>query len=1524
MSIPSFILKSLLIFFFMTLPSFADDNVGTPFFLLSDATYGSHDTALVRLEVENVDTVSEYGGVDLYVYQIKDPIAFLKAQKNLHRINVEPNYSGGTLANALSLTWDKLWKEAREIWRKLFTQDARHTITNNIPQVRTHPLGNTSTPLILNPRYEPLKSHILVNSFRYPLHKAKSIQPPKGVELAGSSSEFLEAPQGNVMIPLGKKAPGLYLVEAMIGDYRATTLVFVSDSVAVTKVSSNQMLAWIADRRTSQPVKGADVLWSDGIGILSQNKSDQNGLVTFERKGVEKTYIYGKDPDGGIYISENYYYDSEIYNTKLYASTDRPLYRPGEDVYVEFMGRNFTSARTSTPLQNGSLKLEVFDPNGFPIAQKNVQITANGGNTAFKLPNNASAGGYGLRFEYLGNSYGASFRVSEYQKPHFEINIFPDKSNYKTNEPVTGKLQLTYPDGKPVKNAQIDMSVRAQSLSMIEGDLGYSGAFPLKITNSVIATDEKGTALFSLPAATLPSRYVLSALATDGAAYRVRATKELLIERGVNMYDLSAEKSFSSIGTNVVFGFHPISIVQNNPSTVPLSWSWLRMEDRHKDHGSLSNASDFSIVFNEPGTYTVSLHDRNNNIVGATTHYVSGGAIRAPQGSIKMVFDQNSYHPGERAKALITFSEPVDQALFTLERDRVEKTALMSKNTDWVNAKRLSPTQWQIELPVKAEYGPNITFSAVYVKGNEYVFQNLGLKVEQPRINITVRADKALYAPGEKVTLDLTALIGNKPSANSHLNLSVVDEMVYVLQSEIAPDVFDFFYHPRRNNVRTTASLSFIGYDLAKVPTNIALPSHGQTHQRAIKLQERPRRDDKDTALWNPDIITDKNGHARVSFIMPDSLTRWRITARGMDSSGIVGQNTAYVRSDKPFYIKWTSPTWMRSGDNPNASIALFNQTGKKAIIDFAILGAGLKYNQPVSLKPGINFLNFPLKVTTADSRLHITLSSLGKQVDDINIPLRILPVYWQNKHALHLTLNTNETFLHLPADAKNIKLQFTDGISEQFRRIMDDLIDYPYGCVEQTSSRIIPYTLALLSLQNSDEKLSELLRQRLYTFRFRLAQMAGPDATFGWWSTPIEEGDPFLTTYAYYADWHASKALNLNLPEGHFDILLDIYRKNGANQTPWKRALMLDWMQQMGLPVGSLAAALVNEVAQHPKNSAKNSLHLDNSVIMTADTLAIHDSMALLLSAYTVRATQGKLNPSLNPQLTEAVKQIHQASFPVGEALLMLCGNTPSSEASDILDKVRVESPTIDRAVTLLWVYRALEKEGISPLLTRSNQTITPDNSWKSTHTFSGQNVYYWAKTAIPASIHLSDIPKSAFTAVIRYDSAETGKSTLPVQVERRFYRLNKFNAESNDSINTNGSAQYDLEPMGKNSQFDTNELYLDQITITSHSSTPLHFGIVEAALPPGMSADSATWGVNIRYPGGESYGTLEKARFDLSVQGYSVPVDTLEGTTVIRHLIRPAQTGTFLLPPARYYKMYQPDQKAFEETPRAVIQIH
>jgi alpha-2-macroglobulin len=1512
----------------LLLPIGAASAEGGAFFLLADASYGKDEVAMVRLEAQDLDAVREYGGADVYVYRIAKPVEFLSRQKNLHRIDVEGNYSGTGLGNALSRLWDRWWIGSRDIWRTLFTKSAREAVTAQAPETTSHPESGRSTPLVRNPAYRKLAQHELVDSFRYPVNFAKPIEPPAGLKLAGSSSEFIRVAPGNVMIPLGKRAPGLYLVEAMVGDYRATALVFVSDSIALTKISARQMLVWVAGRRDGKPQAGARALWTDGVGVLKSGATDARGLVAFERAAPEKTYVFGEDRSGGVFISENYYYDSEIYDAKLYAVTDRPLYRPGDEVFVKFAGRSFRSARDSSPLAAGELQLSVADPNGFPVATQTLRLSSEtGADTSFRLPENAVAGGYELRFVYQGANYGAAFRVADYQKPHFEIHVLPEKRDYKTGEEIKGRIQLAYPDGKPVTGAAVELMARAQRLTMIEGDLGYSGQFPVKLSSSTLKTDASGNATFVLPAATEPSRYVLSVLATDGAAYRVRFSRELLIERGAGSYQVRAERAFSAPGEKVVFGLRALAAAE---TVTAAAWEWVRLEDRKRDSGALGVDGKLVITFPDPGSYTVSLRDAAGNIVGATPHFVSGPGARAPQGSIEIVFDKPRYRPGETAHVLVTFPQVVGEALLTLERDRVEKTALLNSARDWVGAHSLSPEQWRFDLPVGADYGPNITFSVAYVKDGEYTFQNHGIRVEIPRVELAVSADKAIYAPGDTVTLNVDAQIGGKPAAGALVTLGVVDEMIYVLQPEIAPDIFDFFHHPRRNNVRTAASLGFIGYDLATPPLRDATPARRETRERAIKILERPRREDIDTAYWNPSLRMDANGRARVSFRMPDSLTRWRVTARALNKAGVAGQNTAYLRSDKSFYLKWTSPNWMRAQDAPAASVLVFNQSGSEAKVEFAAAGAGVKHNETLNLKPGANFVRLPLDASkTGDTPLSLKLSAAGTVVDSLDVALRVQPVAWQSVRSLALPLIERDTELKLPADATNVRVQLADSASLHFRRVLDDLIDYPYGCVEQTASRLLPFSIALKSVRVGEDRLAATLAQRLHGYRFRLAQMAGPQAVFGWWSAPSQDGDALLTAYAYYADWHASGVLALKMPDGHWDRLLEVYRIHGEKRLPWERALMLSWMSEMGLPVISLVAALAEELANERPNGKLGQVSPLASLVMDANGDLLSDAMARLLTAHVLRQLQASTPQGLTQSLETAEQTVLEADVPLGDALLILSGHMPASEAQPLLERVRGDMPTIDRALTLVWLQRVLGGAMIDA--TAAPALAAP---WKPEESVTGQRA--WRAPIGQATISLAGAPQAGLLAVVQYESREAEKSSLPLHLERRLYRMKRLDSAPAGSRNveapqrgegprdlTAAPSHFELELLAVDSALKTDEVYLDEIVLKRTGGSALHFGVIEVPLPPGASVERGTWGISVRFPGGSADQAIARASNEPAPHGYAVPVETIDGEVVVRHLLRVAQRGSFVLPPVRYYRMYQPEGKVFEERPRARLEI-
>jgi len=200
-------------------------------------------------------------------------------------------------------------------------------------------------------------------------------------------------------------------------------------------------------------------VWTDGVGLLKSGTSDAQGVAKLDRKSPEQTYVMGEDPAGGVFISENFYYDSEIYAAKVYTVTDRPLYRPGDWVQLKVAAREFKNARQSVPLKDADMGVTVLDPAGQVIATQNIRFSGTqGADTRFALPDNAAAGGYELRMTMGEDTYTAAFRVADYQKPHFEIGLVLDKNDFTTGEAISGKLQLNYPDGKPVTNARVRKS----------------------------------------------------------------------------------------------------------------------------------------------------------------------------------------------------------------------------------------------------------------------------------------------------------------------------------------------------------------------------------------------------------------------------------------------------------------------------------------------------------------------------------------------------------------------------------------------------------------------------------------------------------------------------------------------------------------------------------------------------------------------------------------------------------------------------------------------------------------------------------------------------------------------------------------------------------------------------------------------------------------------------------------------------------------------------------------------------------
>jgi uncharacterized protein YfaS (alpha-2-macroglobulin family) len=1518
-----------------------DDIRQSAFFILSDKSYGSHEQSQVRLEMQDVSAVHEQAGVDIAVYQIPNPLGFLKSQTNLHRINIKAVAAPEGVWNSLVFVWDKVMQSARDLWRIMFSDEIREATVKNMPSLQVKSDLYQGHPATSSPNYKPIEGLNLKSRFRYPLQFAKSIEPSKalisGANTEGNESTLtenvataeetnLEFSNGNVQVPVGQLAPGLYLIEAMLSEQRAVTLVFVSDNLMMSKTSADGIFVWAANRLNGVPSADTNVHWSDGLGELGSGTTNAQGWLALEHKAPDQTYVYAQDAAGGVLISENFYYENEIYNTKLYATTDHALYRPGDTVKIKIVGREFTDAIHSKALVNAPVVINVFDGNGTQVGSTKANfIGATGADASLTLPKTASPGGYEIQISYLNELYGAAFRVAEFQKPHFEINLTVNKEELKVNQAISATLQLRYPDGKPVKNAGVDITLRSQNLSVVEGELNYGGEFPVKQSSQHYLSDSEGMVKLTLPKATQASRYLVSVLASDGAAYRVRHTQELLIERGASTWKVSSPKRFSEPNQNMTF---TLSLLNGAAENKPVRWQWVRLEDQTIEDGVI-NGNTFSINFMQSGSYTVNVLANDGSILGATSHWISGPDLKVNLGNVEITWDKASYQIGETATALVSFPEAVDYALLTLERDKVEHVSLMNHADSWLKTERIAPQQWRISVPVTQTMAPNMTFSVAYIKNNQFTFSNAGILVASPQIAIELASEKNQYAPGEKVNLTLKTTLNGKPTPAT-VSLAVVDEMLYVLQPEIAPNIHDFFYHPRRNNVRTHISESFVGYDLSTNQLG-QTPKKVQVQERAIKVLERPKRDEVDTALWAPNLSTNAQGEAKVSFIMPDGLTRWRMTARAMNAEGVVGQSIGYVSSHKDFYVKWTSPNWLRPDDVVVGNIALFNQTKEESSLELKLSGA-LTQTEKITLKPGVNFVDIP-RAGKQIGDVNIQLTHDGQVVDKLDVSLSGQTSGWSYAHSELLTAKNNQFALNLPADARNISLRWLSGHRAGFYQIVDDLIEQPYGGVEQTASGMISLALAARTINKEDPRYANIARN-LYTQRLRLISMAGPEAKFTWWGSPTMEDDGLLTAYAYYADWYTAQILGLTLPAEHWQLLIDVYSKQSAKSSLWQRALMLDWMHQIGLPVGSMADGLANDLQKNAGQKSSNFNALDSWIL--SDGGQQSSDMAWVMTAGLLEKNKKNISEEKRYSISAAVSRLSIINAPQVRALLHYTGQAILDINVIMNDLGRIGSAyaTMDRSLSLTWLdagrmvatgqtvtplivpavlsntasEAATESQASAPVIPNpimAESVISSQSSvmklpapWLSKSSATGQKRF-----VLPAS---QSMPKTVTWSgtdgrlLLNYESSKNPlpNNKLPATLTRQLFLLKP-----------KSDGRFTKLAVDLNDDLHSDALYLEELTL--NTKKPLNYILIEAPLPAGASVESGTWGIAIASDGdkGESQSSLPSALFQAFTGHYAVPVGVVNGTITLKHLLRFSQRGIYTLPPARAYNMYRPD---------------
>jgi uncharacterized protein YfaS (alpha-2-macroglobulin family) len=617
-------------------------------------------------------------------------------------------------------------------------------------------------------------------------------------------------------------------------------------------------------------------------------------------------------------------------------------------------------------------------------------------------------------------------------------------------------------------------------------------------------------------------------------------------------------------------------------------------------------------------------------------------------------------------------------------------------------------------------------------------------------------------------------------------------------------------------------------------------------------------------------------------------------------ADGAVGESKGYITSNQDYYLKWTGPVAFRGGDKPRPALVAFNSTDRLANAEVRLKGSAYDYSQKMTLRPGANTVileNMPTVSQELSSKLLVD----GKQVDALDTPISYGSPAWTQ--TLSKIVRLDGTPLDgIPQDARKIRLKFMPESAQQIQRIADDLMEYPWGCVEQTASRLIPMVMAAkaLEVEKSSDPVMKNLLDRIVTERRRLVSMAGPKATFSWWGDQTH-GNLLMTAHAYHADFRASRYLGIEIPKEAWENLLKVYA-DAKESTLLERSYALWVLSYIGQPIQEQLKALLGEFnvsLSFPK--AKVTSISDSVAIDAADP----DQDLPLLIAGALAKKQGV---PMSLPLTARLKVLEETTWqsPVMRAAALAYstqgGKQPVSPQAveELLNLIRSESPTIDRAMTLAIVENALPTAGAVKGAVRS---LDPGSEWKK---LSGHR-FEWKGSGIPGKLPV--VPGAA--AEVVYESAEDTSPTLNATIQRKLYRVNFAETTAKKLEDEENPAKLAVQEVKAGDALDSRALYVDELIVTP-GAVNAKFLLAEVPLPPGGEVDGKSWGLS--FQGFEA--NFVEPRSSSQGLGYAIPIEAIEGAPVKFHqLVRFSSRGNFRVPPAKLYRMYRPSERTFDQ---------
>ncbi len=1123
-------LMTVLAAILLTVPTGGQPDDSRPYFSLSSSrTYAPGEKPTIQLWAQNVDHL------DFRVYRVKDPVAFFSTLEDQHRFGGQAPPVARTVSPIEKFHAFKVRfrNRIRDLFRAQLSSDARARIRTWSAERRRQKVSPAATTYAEAPLLNPQQ---VVSVWKQGVSKGRRWE--------------------SQTIPIAVPGKGVYVVEAVSGQYRAYTIVMVSDIALIAKTAPGRLVARLVTRREGAPIAGAPVMMIVNKKVLGDPKTNEQGIVDVkvEEAKPENILVMARH-NGDFSMSAPYGWnlgnDPDRWTT-AYIYTDRPVYRPGHTVHFKALLRSRPTTEYRIPSQR-EVSVEVKDTEGQTVFQKALPVSPMGSvHGELNLAETASLGYYSIELRAGESRSHAGFEVEEYKKPEYEVRVTSDKRRILQGETAEALIDARYFFGGPVANAKVTYTVHRSpywfpywadddDLAEQEGEDEDLWSQNEQLLQETAKLDGEGRLSVRIPTQIwkTDARLRIEAQVADQANREISGSGTIIATRASFLLMAWPERYFYQPGETA-----RIKVEARNYDGKPVETAFRAELKAWRGHKEGLGSSVYTTDGRTDAQGTAAIHiplqqsgswgllvtaatPESRQVEDTAYLWVGGGAggwISERREQIEIIPDKKSYKPGETARVMLITGVPDADILVASEGREIH-------NLQVVKVKGPTTT---VSVPITAAQAPNFYLSASFLRDNVFHHGSKSIRVpaNDKRLKVEIKPSKNEFRPGDPAEYTLHASDAEGRPVAAEFSLGVVDEAIYTIRRDATRDIFGFFYGRIWNVVNTDSSLSyyFQGEAGKRRMTLAALrpPTTFAQLKPERLVQPNVRKAFPDTALWLADLKTDASGRGTALLSFPDALTTWRATARGITADTRVGSAVEKTVVRKNLILRLSTPRFFTEGDEVAISGIVHNylHSGKTVRMSLEATGAqiveGTTRDVTVASR-GEARVEWRVRAGSPGEVKLLAKALTDEESDALELPLPVHPRGVKLSEARAGTMEgaqrearANLTFPNgsVPA-SRMIEFSVTPSVAGAIFGALEYLTTFPYGCTEQTMSSFLPNVVVAEALKQLNVKTTvnpAQLKKKIQAGLDRLYEYQHEDGGWGWWQT--DESQFFMTAY--------------------------------------------------------------------------------------------------------------------------------------------------------------------------------------------------------------------------------------------------------------------------------------------------------------------------------------------------------------------------------------------------------------------------